>query len=220
MGTGRSAYTHLHIRGHPGGGDSGGSTRAQSHRVPWDTPTASWSHGVTQWLRHAGTHSPGAPAPSHRTHRLASPGVPGMHARPTHMAARPLQPPLESPVRCLTSPPPHPTVQARPWGEAKVELPTEAPGGSSQDSVGGHQAARGQPHCSWHPLTQAYPSTPHPMGSGQCLPSLRCPLPTSQRSIPLVLSEGSISLNHSQLSRDLLYPRSSVPPSLPDPSAD
>ena len=177
MGTGRSAYTHLHIRGHPGGGNSGGSTRAQSHRIPWDTPTTSWSHGVTQWLRHAGIHSPGAPAPSQRTHGLASPGVPGMHARPTHMAARPLQPPLESPVRCLTSPPPHPTVHARPWGEAKVELPTEALGGSSQDSVGGHQAARGQPQCSWHPLSQAYPSTPHPMGSGQCLPSP--PVPTA-----------------------------------------
>lgn len=212
------AYTYLHIWEHSDGGSSGGSTHTHSHRVPWDTPTASWSHGVTQWLRHTGTHSPEAPSLSQRTHRLTSPGMPGMHARPTHTATRPLQPPLESLVRCLTSPPPHPMVQARPWGEAKVELPTETPGGSSQDSVGGQQTARGQPHCSWHSFTQAYPATP--WAPDNASPAPRCPLPTSQRSILLVPSEGSISLNCSQLSRDLLYPGAlslhlSQPPDLP-----
>lgn len=173
------AYTHLHIWEHPDGGGSGGSTHAQSHRVPWDTPTASWSHGVTQWLRHTGTHSPVAPSLSQRTHRLTSPGTPGMHACPTHMATRPLQPPLESPVRCLTSPPPQPVVQARPWGEAKVELPTETPGGSSQDSGW----ATDFPGAASLFLASTHPSLPqHPPPHGLRTmppqpPGARCPPP-------------------------------------------
>lgn len=179
MGTGRSAYTHLHIRGHPGGGDSGGSTRAQSHRVPWDTPTASWSHGVTQWLRHAGTHSPGAPAPSHRTHRLASPGVPGMHARPTHMAARPLQPPLESPVRCLTSPPRTPRCRPGLGAKPRWSCPQRPQEGAARTLWVGTRLPGGSPTVLGIHSPKLTPAPPTPWAPDSASPAsgARCPPP-------------------------------------------